>query len=237
MTRLSGEELLDWLHLAARPSGVEARRALPGYTRNAGTWLRMFHDRVRMEPGEIVFRSPHAVREQATAWLERVCPRPTAWCAKLLNRLIDTTDVLEDPPTALLHGDYWPGNVIVANERLGVIDAIGWARGPIWLDIAYFLLHLRAVDRQVRMQGIGWPADLVSRAEEQFLHGYFGDQTFDRRALWLFKVLALLAKWARAEAVLSEARGLRRLGKHVTFPWKSRYYRTLLGRYEADPAP
>lgn len=236
MTRAPGEELLQHLLRLKGSTDREVHQALLRCTRDAGGWLRMFHDRVQMEPGRHVFGSMRSLCDQAALWQDDVGRGLGRWGGTLNRRMVETAEDLEHPHSALLHGDFWPGNIIVGNGRLAVIDPIAWAHGPVWLDLAYFILLLRTTDEQVRAQGLGWPAEVLTEAEREFLKGYFADVPFDHRALWLFKVFALLAKWARSAQVRDQTPGLRRLGKHGSFAWKSRYYRALLRQFESNLA-
>lgn len=46
--------------------------------------------------------------------------------------------------TSLVHGDYWPGNLLEADGRLtGVVDWDSAHRGPASVDLVHLLLHLR----------------------------------------------------------------------------------------------
>ncbi|MEO5922019.1 MAG: phosphotransferase [Pseudolysinimonas sp.] len=46
----------------------------------------------------------------------------------------------------LLHGDYHPGNVLIGDDRVGVIDWVGAARGAPTADLARTLLLLKWAD-------------------------------------------------------------------------------------------
>jgi aminoglycoside phosphotransferase (APT) family kinase protein len=134
-------------------------------------------------------------------------------------------------PRATLHGDYWPGNILVSEGKIGVIDVLGWADGPIWLDIGYYLLHLRAVDRQVWLHNVAWPEHLLQQAEHEFLAGYFGEEAIDSHALCFFQALALLAKWSRNAETLRESTGLQNTKKRALFLWRSVYFRSLMSSF------
>ena len=228
MSRIPGEELLGRLHAAALPFGLTARKDLPGFSRMAGEWLRFFHDQVSLPPGVRVYALNSELLDQATTWLSSIFPVDRSWCSRLQDCITECVESLPELPRAILHGDYWPGNILVSERQIGVIDVLGWVEGPIWLDIGYFLLHLRAVDRQVWLHNAGWPDGLLLEAEREFLAGYFGEEAIDPHARCLFQVLALLAKWSRNAETLHESTGLQRAKKRVLFVWRSAYYRTLM---------
>lgn len=228
MNRIPGGELLHHLHAAVLPSRLAARKDLPGYSRMAGEWLRHFHDRVSLPPGVRVYTQTSELLDQATAWLSNIGPVDRAWCERVQDRIAECVESLPELPRTILHGDYWLGNILVSEGQIGVIDVLGWAEGPIWLDIGYFLLHLRTVERQVWLHNAAWPERLLQMAEREFLAGYFGDEAINSDARCLFQVLALLAKWSRNAETLREFTGLQRARKRLLFVWKSAYYRSLM---------
>jgi len=231
MTRLPGDELLQRLHAAALPSGLAARRDLPVFSKLAGKWLRLFHDRVSLPPGVRVYVQPSELLSQATEWLNNICLADRTWCGRVQNRIFECAENLPELPRAVLHGDYWPGNIMVSEGQIGIIDVFGWAEGPIWLDISYYLLHLRAVDRQVWLHNVAWPDLLLKEVESEFLTGYFGEEAIDSHARSFFLALALLAKWSRHAEVLRESTGFQHAKKRASFLWKSTYYRSLMSSF------
>lgn len=231
MTRIPGDELLLCLHTAALPSGSTARRDLPVYSKMAGEWLRLFHDRVSLPPGVCVYVQPSELLNQAMGWLNSISSVDRAWCGLVQNRISECAENLPKLPRAILHGDYWPGNILVNEGQIGIIDVLGWAEGPIWLDIGYYLLHLRAVDRQLWLHNIAWPDHLLKKSEDEFLAGYFGEEAVDPHARCFFKAFALLAKWSRSAQVLRESTGLQHAKKRALFVWRSAYYRSLMSSF------
>jgi len=228
MNRDPGTELLHYLNTTALPTGAAARKDLPSYSRMAGEWLRLFHDRVPLEPGVRVYNQASELLEQATSWLGTLEMVDHVWRARVENRIAECAGKLNGLPRTTLHGDYWPGNILANNGRIAIIDVLGWAEGPCWLDIAYFLLHLRATDKQVWLHNAAWSDRLLTQAEHEFLAGYFGAEPVDPHAKAFFMTLALLAKWSRRVETLQESSGLQRARKQAMFAWNSRYYRTLM---------
>jgi len=161
MNRDPGTELLHYLNTTALPTGAAARKDLPSYSRMAGEWLRLFHDRVPLEPGVRVYNQASELLEQATSWLGTLEMVDHVWRARVENRIAECAGKLNGLPRTTLHGDYWPGNILANNGRIAIIDVLGWAEGPCWLDIAYFLLHLRATDKQVWLQMVSKGRDLA----------------------------------------------------------------------------
>jgi aminoglycoside phosphotransferase (APT) family kinase protein len=131
-------------------------------------------------------------------------------------------------PRSILHGDYWPGKFLVSEGQIGVIDVLGWAEGPIWLDIGYYLLQLRAANWQVWLHNVAWPEHLLRQAEDEFLAGYFGVESINPHTRCFFQAFALLAKWSRNSQTLRESTGLQHTKKRASFLWRSMYYRSLM---------
>ena len=228
MNRDPGTELLRYLYATATPTGNTAREDLLRYSRMAGEWLRHFHDKVPLEPGESVYVQASELLEQATSWLGTHELVDCGWRSWAESRIVECAEKLNGLPRATLHGDFWPGNILANNGRIAIIDVLGWAEGPSWLDIAYFLVHLRATDKQVWFHNAVWSDRLLTQAEDEFLSGYFGAEPVDQHAKAFFMALALLAKWSRRAAALQQSSGLKRIKKQAVFAWKSRYYQSLM---------
>ncbi len=228
MSRVQGNELLSLLHTMALPLSFRAREKLPLYSRMAGEWLRLFHDQVSLPPGVRVYTGSTDLHEQAITWLNCIYPQGGVWSELIEQHISRWAGQLPEQPKAILHGDYWPGNILVNQERIGVIDVLGWAEGSVYLDIAYYLLHLRASDLQVWLRNFAWSNPVLEKAEHEFLAGYFGKEVIETPTLYFFQTLALLAKWARNTKTLRESTGLQRARKQILYAWRSSYYRSLI---------
>jgi len=59
---------------------------------------------------------------------------------KIIGNIDEITDQLQNSPATLLHGDYWPGNILIEkNCQLTVFDWEDAAIGPAVLDLLRFL--------------------------------------------------------------------------------------------------
>ena len=59
---------------------------------------------------------------------------------KIIENIDSITDALRDSPATLLHGDYWPGNILIEkNSQLTIFDWEDAAIGPAVLDLLGFL--------------------------------------------------------------------------------------------------
>ena len=233
MDRAPGDELRKLLLRLWRSKDSGLRGAFLHHVEAAGAWLRQVHDNLNLLPSQTILETGSDIRDQAYEWMDLISPRESFWPSQFRNRIAHAANDLEPTPIAVLHGDFWPGNVLIDEGRTCVIDAFACVRGPVWLDIAYFLLHLRAVNQQVHAQGLAWPEDLLAVAEEQFLRGYFNTGEVDRQTRWLYTALALLAKWAGNVHTLNQTRGGKRILKRFQLKWRRRYYRRLLRVWES----
>lgn len=89
------------------------------------------------------------------------------------------------------HGDYWPGNIFIADERVEVIDFEGYREGLEFEDVAWFLIHLQF--------SFMFPPfhRRFPRLERAFLDGYRGADAVDSDTLHLLtaaKALQVLAR-------------------------------------------
>ncbi|HEY0593126.1 MAG TPA: glycosyltransferase, partial [Thermoanaerobaculia bacterium] len=98
---------------------------------------------------------------------------------------------------ALVHGDYWPGNVFVSEDAITVVDFEGARPGDPLDDVAYFLVHTE----------IFFPPPVRRRfraLRERFLDAYFSGEVRPEAA-----IAGAEAAAARALSRRLEARGVR----------------------------
>jgi aminoglycoside phosphotransferase (APT) family kinase protein len=236
LERVPGDELRSLLLRAHRLRATSAPPALVDACSSAGAWLRLYHDRMPQEGTPPLVPDAEAfgrVFDEKMRDVERQQPDP-GW-AKDLRRATEHALGLVtgefDSKTA--HGDFWPGNVILRpDHRIAVIDTFAAGRAPVEVDIAYYLLHLRALSPQIHSQGLWSRHSVIDACESEFLSGYFAEAGFDQRRLALFQILVLLYKWAASTQAFEESSGLARTRKRATLAWRARFYRGLLDRYQ-----
>jgi hypothetical protein len=192
--------------------------------RNAGAWLKMFHELERPEP----LTARHVRRDEfvaftleVTGFLTRVVGQP-AFFRRVAERVETTArSVLPDMlPAGLSHGDYALRNVLAGPEgAITVFDTKAAWRTSIYEDIGYFLTDLKCNTVQVMSLGKAL-GTRVSVYEAAFVEGYSG-RNVPLTAIRLYGIQACLDKWAaiaartkRAETLKSRA--LLGLRLHVT---------------------
>lgn len=176
-------------------------RALDGAFRNAGAWLRSYHGLKKQEPVPSRQRHRHSFVEMVNAF--------TAYLGEmygdraLFKRTADAVGELahgllpEELPLGLGHGDYAMRNIFIGPEdRIVVIDTLARWRTPIYEDIAYFLVGLKANGMQTLTQGLAYRESVLAHFEAEFLAGYFDRRPVPCEAIRLYEIQALLDLWA-----------------------------------------
>ena len=208
---------LDVLIRAGRLSRDRARiDGLTDAVHRTGTWLQHFQAATARDgdPAQVLQR----IVDTAAIDLERCrggLLSPSALEA-VRSQLAGLKERLA--PASLrvvgVHGDFWPGNVFVADRLVEVIDFEGAREGLPYEDIAYFLVQLDQF----------FPGPLLQPRFERlgaaFLAGYLTDHDgFDWPAYELCRIAAALR-------ILNTARGTR----GVRAQWRKRMLRrTIVG--------
>jgi len=168
--------------------GKDALDRLVDPMRRAGQWLRaMQHatsdSRGRRPAGRTSAASAEEIlATQVSLAIHNATPRVAARLHELEQRVLPHANI-----TCGHHGDYWPGNIFLDEERVTVIDFEGYREGFPLEDVAYFLIELELL--------LPRHARYVPALRVAFLDGYGGID--DAGALHLFtltKALHLLAR-------------------------------------------
>ena len=205
---------------------------------NSGAWLRYYHTL----PKEHDVQVRHATRDAYTdsitkymSYLGRVLHKED-FLQEIGTRIITQAKQVLPPalPLGLGHGDYAMRNILVsADSRVTVIDTLSRWRVPIYEDIGYFLLRLKANRMQVFSLGYAMDPELTAEYERQFLHGYFGDERVPLEAVRLFEVQALLDNWAAQVATYQRKTRTKRvtMTNKVQIGLVNRFYTRMLPGY------
>lgn len=238
MERASGEELRSLLLRDSRRGARSTPDGLIEACHNAGAWLSRFHE-VMPQKGTLgVADDPEEFRricDRKIAELEKWLPDESWW--RDVRDSIEAGLARSDEAfsaRATAHGDFWMGNVLCEPDgRVVVIDTLGANFCPVYVDIAYFLMQLRAEPQQIYSWGRWCREDVLQACESAFLSGYGPTISPTGPSLPLFQILVLVYKWASSTRSLEETRGLGSLYKRATLAWRGRYFRQLIERYRS----
>lgn len=160
---------LDALLREGRTSRDRLRRAaLEAAVRRAGRWLRLLQRYTPCTPP--ASEALAALVRQAREDLRSLAGwELTAEEAQTLQRRLEGLAREAEPRARRLvgrHGDFWPGNVYVADGLVEVIDFEGFADGLPEEDAAYFLVQLELFCSYPLLRS------LRARLRDAFLDGY-----------------------------------------------------------------
>jgi aminoglycoside phosphotransferase (APT) family kinase protein len=139
-TGLSGTPLVATL----RASGRRRRRATRSDIRRVEAWLR---DLSRGSVDGVTTLSS-SLEDHAEALARAAAGDHDR--QRALDALITSADVAVELPTVTGHGDLWPGNVLLAGDRVGVVDWQHAHRHELPLTDLFFFLFTYAHARPVR---------------------------------------------------------------------------------------
>jgi colanic acid/amylovoran biosynthesis glycosyltransferase len=191
MERAAGVPLDALLRAGAGDGGDRAQvlAALEG----AGRWLHRFQERTEGEGGLPPEEAVRALLRGAGTHLDASRRLLARGLADETRAALAATDAGGGKRTTGHHCDFWPGNVLVAGERVTVIDFEGYRPGLPHEDAAWFLVHLElALARPWRDEGF------VREAAASFLRGTGLCDAEDRRLLELAVAGAALRLLSRA---------------------------------------
>ena len=179
--------------------------------RNVGSWLSAFHDFLPPNTTPQNGRRTDFIQsiEKYCDYLKRETKLETflihinACAAATANNLLP-----ESLPLGLCHGDYAIRNLLVGpNGTVTGLDTKITLRTPIYENISYFLVTLRAMWPQVLSQGLLFSRDRIRGFERKFLEGYFenSNSPIPYEEINLFTIKAFLDKWATSTSRMKKS--------------------------------
>ena len=223
--------------LARRWIGSLVGRQLPAEIfHNTGAWLAAFHQ-MKWPPHA---RERFARRDEWVASIEELAEflieqqGEAIFLRALAQRAGELARRFLPPtlPTALAHSDFAPRNILVGPvERITVLDtpARWWA--PTYMDVAYFLVGIKASRAQIYSQAWAFGQHDLMDWECHFLAGYFG-KSIPWSAVRLFELQTAMDRWAALAERGTEGSMPRTLAGRMWYacraPWMARFFRGYL---------
>lgn len=176
------------------------RRPAPMAWRNAGAWLRAYHDATPRDDVPVRQSRRADVVDRLVAYGEFLAARVGA--RALGDTAVRAADraasVLPDRlPMAVGHGDYVVRNMFAdADGRITVFDPMPRWQTPRYEDLCRFLVGMRLLGLQQHSRGLAYSRRVLDLREAQFLAGYYGEQEIPRDQIRCFQVLIMLDKWS-----------------------------------------
>ncbi len=168
--------------------------------RNAGAWLRLYHDLPPLEHTRERGASPQEFAEILRRLAEFLAAAGAPSGLAQLARDCARRAQLEFPAALSLgtsHGDLAPRNVLVGSAgRVTLLDTRAAWRAPRWEDLAYFGVSLRSARAQLYSGGLFFREAIIEQLEAAFAEGYFGAEPVPQTQLRLFRIQCLLDRWA-----------------------------------------
>jgi hypothetical protein len=136
----------------------------------------------------------------------------------------------EELPLGLRHGDYGLSNILAGLDgKITVLDTPAICHAPIYEDLAYLLVGLKAKWSQVFSLKLAHDSHQFALYEREFLSGYFGQSPLPYRIIRLYEVRALLVRWSSKIFVLKEqSAGKNGFWKEFQLWQMRRFFRSML---------
>ena len=228
-------------HLVERTSRLKnpLRASVPSNLdvafRNAGAWLCKFHSMPAVQavkvthngrPADFVMTINKIVdflidADHGNLFLQQIAAKTVQDAMQILP---------EDLPLGLRHGDYGLSNILAdVNSKVTVLDTPAICHSPIYEDLAYLLVGLKAKWSQVLSLEMAYDSHQFAIYEREFLSGYFGQSSIPYRIIRLYEVQALLVRWAGKTFVLKEyPAGRNKFWKETQLWLMRRFFKTML---------
>jgi thiamine kinase-like enzyme len=182
----------------------------------AARWLGQFHraNESRLSPDLLPFLHRHDA-EHYLGWAARTSRFAGSlhhrfhWLATLCKRFEDVVETLSEPPFVIVHGEYYPNNILF---RRGTIYPVDWESTAVAIgEIDFASLTER------------WPSTTVERCRAEYLSARWPDgppADFDQKLdvaklYWRFRWLGERPDWTTEEKSRWRFGQLRTIGERL----------------------
>ena len=169
---------------------------------NTGAWLREFHKLPTLEHTEQRHEDRSCFVDSVKRFAEGLSQQTgnRSLFHDISQRLAESAQRILPVklPCAIIHGDFAPRNILVrADSRVTVFDTQRRWRAPLYEDLAYLLISIKAPGPQVRSQGVLFKRSQLASWESAFLNGYFLNTRIPLATVRLYECLLTLEWWGR----------------------------------------
>ena len=203
--------------------------------RNAGAWLAAFHAMPAVQSVKVIHNGQRsdfiAMINNLVDFLSSADPRNMFLQQVVAKTVEDAMKILpEELPLGLRHGDFGLSNILAGVDgRITVLDTPAICHSPVYEDLAYLLVGLKARWSQVLSLKLAYDSYQLTLYAQEFLSGYFGQTPIPYRILRLFEVQALLVRWSSKIFVLREqSAGKNKFWKEFQLLQMRRFFKTML---------
>jgi Phosphotransferase enzyme family len=203
--------------------------------RNAGSWLCKFHSMPTFQPVKVTHNGQRldfiTTINKLVDFLINADPRNLFLQQIAAKTVQDAMQILpEELPLGLRHGDYGLSNILAGlGGKITVLDTPAICHSPIYEDLAYLLVGLKAKWIQVFSLKLAYDSNQFALYEREFLSGYFGRSPIPYRIIRLYEVQALLVRWSSKIFVLKEQSASKNgFSKGLQLWMMRRFFKTML---------
>jgi thiamine kinase-like enzyme len=147
-----------WLVVEYLEGGLRVNKSRqPDAMLNAARWIGAFHAEQERRHDRLERVVPLYDLDYYRGWLERTvshAKRPPAWLAKLTDHAEAVFTPLLDRPLTVIHGEYYPKNILVVGQTAFPVDWESTAVGAGEVDLA--------------MLTENWPTDIVRNCVDEY---------------------------------------------------------------------
>lgn len=228
-------QLVDQTSRLRNPLRARESSGLALAFRNAGTWLATFHSMPAVQSVKVIHNGQRsdfiATINNLVDFLSTVDPRNMFLQQIVAKTVEDALQIMpEELPLGLRHGDFGLSNILAGGDgRITVLDTPAICHSPVYEDLAYLLVGLKARWSQVLSLKLAYDSQQLALYAQEFLFGYFGQTPIPYRILRLFEVQALLVRWSSKIFVLREqSDGKNKFWKEFQMWQMRRFFKTML---------
>jgi hypothetical protein len=202
--------------------------------RNAGAWLCKFHSMPTDQPVKIHngHRSDFITTiNKLVDYLVNTNPKNVFLQQIAAKTVQDAMHILpEELPLGLRHGDYGTSNILAGVDgKVTIVDTPAICHAPIYEDLAYLLVAIKAKWSQVLSQKLAYNSKQFALYEREFLSGYFGQSPIPYRIIRLYQVQTLLVRWSGRVFLLKEqSAGKNKFWKEFQLWQMRRFFKSML---------
>jgi aminoglycoside phosphotransferase (APT) family kinase protein len=227
--------LVEQTRRLKNPLRTRGRNNLAVVFHNAGAWLYKFHSMPAVQSVKITHNGRRlnyiATIDKLVDFLIDADHRNLFLKQIAVKTVQDAMLTLpEELPLGLRHGDYGLSNILAdVDGKVTVLDTPAICHSPIYEDLAYLLVGLKAKWSQVLSLKLAYDSRQFALYEREFLAGYFGQSPIPYGIIRLYEVQALLVRWSgKTFALQEDLAGRNVFWKEFQLWQMRRFFKTML---------